>query len=205
LALKLRETTPFENVRKFLQQWFYEPTDAERRLLWELDGNSALVRERVSSYAGPEFPTVEGYESDKAWCGDQGLVLGGLLDYLEFNPKDEYAKSLPVKIMNGVFSSQMSNQEKVVQPYTSALTEDPDDYDSGSGVFWRYLLGGFNRNSTLRNAVLKLYTADPNNNPIYNSGRDAFDGNSAGSGFFKDFNKLSTLTAAIEIRKAALA
>src|SRR5437016_2784829 len=87
--------------------------------------------------------------------------------------------------MNGVFS-QMVNDQKVVQPMTDAMNGiDDEDYDCGSGVFWRYLLGGFRQNDALRKAVLSYVAAYPENNAIYKSAEDAYNGNSPGDELFK--------------------
>ena len=76
---------------------------------------------------------------------------------------------------------------------------DDEDYNCGSGVFWRYLLGGFRQDAALRREVLRLVAADPGNNPIYNSGRGRTYRHSPGDELFKAFDALATLTAAIEI------
>jgi hypothetical protein len=211
LALRLRAwgkeaEKAFGAEREFLQHWFFNPTLPDQQLLWHLaDGTGVLVRERVSTYAELDkaFPPVQGYKRDAAWCGDQGLILGGMLDYLQVHPSDPDAQSLPGKIMTGVFSGMVADN-KVVQPMTPVMEGiDDEDYDCGSGVFWRYLLGGFRQNAALRTEVLKLVAADPENNAIYKSAEDAFNGNSLGDELFKDFNALATLTAATEILKEA--
>jgi hypothetical protein len=94
----------------------------------------------------------------------------------------------------------MLNDQKVVLPMTEALNgiDDPD-YNCGSGVFWRYLLGGFRQNHTLQTEVLSYVNANLKNNAIYKSAEDACEGNSPGDELFKPFNALATLTAAIEI------
>jgi hypothetical protein len=76
---------------------------------------------------------------------------------------------------------------------------DDHDYNCGSGVFWRYLLGGFCQKGALHDEVLSYAKADPENNAIYKSAEDACQGNSPGDQLFKPFNALATLLAAIEI------
>jgi hypothetical protein len=214
LALRLRGlVTGTEEASKavhgFLHQWFFDPSIRmpDHKLLWNLDGDRVLVRASISTYAFFEpiadWPLLLIYDAKKgpisAWGGDQGLVLGGLLDYLQVDSSDPDAQSLPKKIMNGVFS-RMVNDQKVVLPMTSAMNGiDDDDYDCGSGVFWRYLLGGFRQNDALRRAVLSYVAADSENNAIYKSAEDACIGNSPGDELFKPFNALATLIAAIEI------
>ena len=215
LALRLRGLVTgteeaFEAVRGFLQQWFFDKTIQwdDHKLLWQIDKSSALVRASISTYAfSPRFngwPLLLIYDPNKgpksAWCGDQGLILGGFLDYLQVHPKDPVAQSLPGEIMNGVFSPWMVNAQKVVLPTTEAMSgTDPDDYNCGSGVFWRYLLGGFCQKGALHDDVLSYAKADPENNAIYKSAEDACQGNSPGDELFKPFNALATLLAAIEI------
>jgi hypothetical protein len=216
LALRLRASgkgteKAAEPVRGFLQNWFFDPVSPENKLLWDLgDRASVLVRERVSTYAPRDplrgdFPAVQGYEKEEAWSGDQGLILGALLDYLQLHGSDRDAQSLPLKITSGVLSRLVkSSEDKVVVPATSRLlNKDFEDYVCGSGVFWRYLLHGFDQNPALRKEVLKLVAADRENNAIYKSAEDAYNGNSLGDVLFKDFNTLATLTAAIEILKSA--
>ncbi len=210
LALRLRGLVTgiekaFEDEREWLQYWFSEPTDQDHKLLWNGDSNSVLVRERVSTYGFLKngWPMVQGYLPEAAWCGDQGLILGGFLDYLQVHSSDPVAQSLPTKIMNGVFS-RMVNAQKVVLPMTQAMNgKDDPDYNCGSGVFWRYLLGGFCQKGALHDDALKYAKADPENNAIYKSAEDACQGNSPGDELFKPFNALATLLAAIEILEEA--
>jgi len=206
LALRLRALVTgtekaFEDECKWLQLWFSKPTRADHKLLWKIDNTSALVRERISTYAfcKNDWPKVQGYLPEAAWCGDQGLILGGFLDYLQVNSSDPVAQSLPKQIMNGVFS-RMVNDQKVVLPMTEAMNGiDDDDYNCGSGVFWRYLLGGFCQKGALKNDVLSYVKMLGENNAIYKSAEDACQCNSPGDELFKPFNALATLIAAIEI------
>jgi hypothetical protein len=210
LALRLRGLVTgiekaFEDEREWLQHWFFDKTIwmPEHKLLWQIDNTSVLVRERVSTYdhcaAINDWPKVQGYLPKAAWCGDQGLILGGFLDYLQVHSSDPVAQSLPGEIMHGVFSG-MVNAWKVVLPMTEVMNGiDDHDYNCGSGVFWRYLLGGFCQKGALHDDVLSYAKADPENNAIYKSAEDACQGNSPGDQLFKPFNALATLLAAIEI------
>jgi len=81
---------------------------------------------------------------------------------------------------------------------------DEDDYSCGSGVFWRYLLHGFNQSIQLRALLLDLVKKDPENNVICRSAEHAFDNVlDNGNKLFAYFNVLATLLAAIEILEAA--
>jgi hypothetical protein len=85
LALRLRGlVTGTEEASKavhgFLHQWFYVPTLADHKLLWQFDGDSVLVRASISTYAEKEindWPLLLIYDPKKgpisAWCGDQGV------------------------------------------------------------------------------------------------------------------------------------
>src|SRR6185503_2095587 len=72
-----------ETEKAFLDAWF--SLEGDESLLWRNAAESALVRERVQTYAYCEetkdYPLVLGHNAKGAWGGDQGLILGGLLDY----------------------------------------------------------------------------------------------------------------------------
>jgi hypothetical protein len=199
-----------EAIRKeisFLKSWFYldhEPGHEGQEGLLMHFPPLALVRERVGTYAYCDakhsYPPVHGYNAGSAWCGDQGLILGGLLDYLRVDPADPVAQPQAVFIAGGVLYHMVTDQ--VVQP-TLNLTNDPDDYGCGSGVYWRYLLHGFRTNAALRQQVLSWVNADRANNAIYRSAEFACANGGPGNALFADFNVLATLTAAIEILQAA--
>ena len=193
----------------FLNSWF--ELEKDEGLLLHFPDGSALVRERVGTYdyceATKSYPPVRGYQVDKVWCGDQGLILGGLLDYLSVEPSDPKAESRAVSIARGVLRHLVLDQG--VMPYSAGFDayNDADDYSCGSGVFWRYLLWGFGRNAALRKEVLSFVAEDPENNAIYKSAEHAYASKPpyepTNNKLFTDFNVLATLTAAIEILKEA--
>src|SRR6185295_6007976 len=116
------------------------------------------------------------YKAKDAWCGDQGLILGGLLDYVQLaNPSDPTAQSQAISIAMGVLL-HMVDADSVVMPYSLDFDNhnDPGDYSCGSGVFWRYLLRGFNQNAKLQYEVLDLITRNPKTNPIYMSAENPY-------------------------------
>jgi hypothetical protein len=209
LALRLRqpgrqgketaEAIKYEHA--FLKSWF--ELDQDQGLLRRFSDTTVLVRERVGTYAFcPErgiHPPVRGYDPEGHWCGDQGLILGGLLDYLAVESSDPTAQSLAISIASGVVKHMV--EDHVVQPYSSGFNDqgDPEDYECGSGVFWRYLLRGFRQNAALRNEVLSWVAADPENNAIYRSAEDACTPPGKSETHFRKFNILATLIAAIEI------
>jgi hypothetical protein len=187
-----------KNEYAFLKKWF--ELDHDQGLLRRFFDATVLVRERVGTYAFcPEkkiYPPVQGYHPEGHWCGDQGLILGGLLDYLAVEALDRTAQSLAISIASGVIKNMVTDQ--VVQPWSLEFDtqDDPDDYECGSGVFWRYLLRGFHQNAALRTEVLSWVAADPKNNVIYRSAEDAC---TPGGSEFRMFNHLATLIAAIDI------
>jgi hypothetical protein len=212
LALRLRlqgQGTGTDGAIKsemgFLNAWF--DLEKDESLLWRFSDNGLLVRERVATYqkcdATNSYPPVQGYHADGAWGGDQGLILGGLLDYLSVEPSDPVAQSRAISIARGVFSHMVDAQG--VMPYSTGFDVhyDADDYSCGMGVFWRYLLWGFGQNAELRKEVLKWVAEDPENNEIYKSAENALSRERPGNALFADFNILATLTAAIEILNEA--
>lgn len=198
------------NELGFLKTWFNldQQHPAEEGLLMTFPqaptNMLTLVRERVGTYAYCDakgsYPSVYGYSPGSAWCGDQGLILGGLLDYFLVDSSDSYPQTYAISITSGVFRQMVTDQ--VVQP-TLNLDNDPDDYGCGSGVFWRYLLRGFRENPVLRQQVLGWVNGDPQNNVVYRSAEHACAHGGRGNALFADFNVLATLTAAIEILQAA--
>jgi hypothetical protein len=175
------------------------------------------VRERVQTYAYCEekesYPLVHGHNAKGAWCGDQGLILGGLLDYLSLRghafvlPAYPAAESRAISIARAVLCTPDMVDALGVMPYSPEFNDqgDPDDYSCGTGVFWRYLLRGFEQNSALRTQVLNWVANNPENNAIYISAENVFTQRQPPNKnlLFVNFNILATLLAAIEILKAA--
>ena len=195
-----------KNELVFLNTWFNQA--GNESLLQNFSDNSMLVRERVATYAsndgGKTYPKVEGYTPDGQWGGDQGLILGGLLDYLQLAPSAPLVQSQAIAIARGVLL-HMVDATGIVTPFSKHFDDqgDYDDYSCGSGVFWRYLLRGFNQNPALRKEVLDLITKNPTTNAIYKSAENPYANAPANHALFKEFNALSVLLTAIEILKQA--
>jgi len=195
-----------KNELVFLNTWFKQAGDES--LLQSFSDGSMLVRERVATYAsadgGKTFPAVEGYTAKGQWGGDQGLILGGLLDYLQLVPSAPLVQSQAVAIARGVLL-HMTDANGIMKPFSDGFDDqgDYDDYSCGSGVFWRYLLRGFNHNTALRKEMLDLIAKHPETNPIYKSAENPYAYAPANHELFKEFNALSVLLTAIEILKHA--
>lgn len=188
----------------FLKNWFsldqHPQLKGDEGLLMRFPRSPfVLVRERVPTYAYCDakrsHPKVDGYASETAWCGDQGLILGALVDYAILEDPT------PADIAGGVLR-HMVDANQVVLP-TLKLDTDTDDYGCGSGVFWRYLLRGFHQDAVLHQQVLDWVNGDRENNPIYRSAEYACTNGGPGNELFADFNVLATMTAAIDILQAA--
>lgn len=200
-------TLAIKSELEFLNNWF--DLDGDDSLLQKFSDNSLLVRERVATYASMDgdktYPAVENYEPKDAWCGDQGLLLGGLLDYVQLaNPSDPTPQSQAISIAMGVLL-HMVDADGIVMPYNVGFNNhnDPGDYSCGSGVFWRYLLRGFNQNAKLQAEVLALITENPDTNPIVMSAANPYAYAPFDNDLFKEFNALSVLLTATEILKQA--
>lgn len=204
-----------ETEKAFLDAWF--SLEGDESLLWHNADECALVRERVQTYAYREetksYPLVQGHNAKGAWCGDQGLIMGGLLDYLTLRghgfilPSDPQAELRAISIACAVLCTPEMVDSLGVMPYSPEFNNqgDPDDYSCGTGVFWRYLLRGFEQNSALRTQVLNWVANDPENNAIYKSAENTFTQRQPPNDneLFVNFNILAVLLAAIEILKEA--
>ncbi|GEM_PF-2168205 len=113
----------------------------------------ALVHERMPTYAAfpgtSNYPALEGYHADAYWGGDQGLIMGALKQYAALGGVvSPTVTSYPPALLKGVFyniSATAWQQSGAVGPYldpngTSPISNDDNDYSSGSGIFWRYVM-----------------------------------------------------------------
>lgn len=135
----------------FLRTWMgldpARPLPAGETLLnMEFNDASAVVRERVSTYAfnGAVYPKVENWDGRTSWAGDQGLMINALAGWLQLNPGNSPISALIQSLMLG-YSRHVVDANGVPQPYfpiTGNKLADWDfgDYESGVGVFMRGLL-----------------------------------------------------------------
>ena len=161
----------------FLLQWF-DPAnfqDISNSLLYPLDplgpggvaAGPAVVRERVSVYHSRvrDFH----YDPNVIWAGDQGLILGGLLRSIGAVPSDLDPQILDLakRITDGVLEYLSESDDEiligtrffpwsnVIHPTPSTIGGSPNggddnDYDTGIGVYMRYLLYAYQTNSEMR-------------------------------------------------------
>jgi hypothetical protein len=134
----------------FLDAWF--SSQKQPNLWWPQNSGGALVRERPSRVGNGM--TNPGFEEDWAWTGDQGLILGGLVGRIKNGQDAAKALRYAEALLTGVRLS-LVDAHGVLQPFTATgipphvASGSPDyvDYQTGTGVFWRYLLQAWNLNN----------------------------------------------------------
>ncbi|MBB4840288.1 hypothetical protein HNP52_003380 [Sphingomonas kyeonggiensis] len=138
-----------DEVAAFLASWLNLP--GSDSLATEF-AHGKLVHERTPTYAPFDaggLPPVEGYFANAYWGGDQGLIMGALAQYAQLpgaNVPD--ADSYPSELLQGVFYNMPAfswGHPNMVGPYldpqgNSPISRDSNDYGSGSGIFWRYVM-----------------------------------------------------------------
>jgi hypothetical protein len=121
--------------------------------------NYALVRERVATYANGLH--VCGYEDGLIWSGDQGLIVGAMVDRMIFKPDDYNSVSDAYKhavaILLGVVDVTNRDHAGIAVPWIKGSGGDWNDYATGPGVFMRYLLYADQTNEFL----IRPYTRTP--------------------------------------------
>ncbi|HKV95845.1 MAG TPA: hypothetical protein VJW20_25105 [Candidatus Angelobacter sp.] len=132
----------------FLTSWFNDTPVADSMLhRFTSPSNEAcvLVHERVSTFHnGVPDPNYKTY-SQFFWTGDQGLLLGSAMRLMGLSqapaPVKTTCHDLALAVIRGVKQELVKKGE--LQPYTQGQSipqDDVQDYNSGSGVFLRYVL-----------------------------------------------------------------
>lgn len=143
----------------FMFTWFDVP---EEPLWWQINPETALVRERVAYFANMKrAPSGDcyGFQNDWAWAGDQGLILGYLCDAINDSQYPDQRKSFLARAENllvGAGTQLADKTTSVLQSYTQTgcvPDGDRDDYQVGSGVFWRNALYAYKTTSDLRGVL----------------------------------------------------
>jgi hypothetical protein len=186
---------PAKDLYGFLQAWFDMKLGNDSTLI-RFASDAVLVRERVTTYAmlpSGNYPALKEWNNtrDTCWAGDQGLIMSGLVDYLNINPQDPMCLSVSQAIVGGVVT-HMTDLKGVIQ-YNYDELGDFGDYKCGVGVFMRYLLYAYNQPSSPIKALV-----DENQYNIKSvllaTANDACQ--STPSDLFDNFNVLSILTTA---------
>ncbi|HEX6432312.1 MAG TPA: hypothetical protein VF008_31685 [Niastella sp.] len=213
LALRMDKaintTTQIAREYQFLTTWCFDSSiPTVDQLYYSFGTNTGLVLERVATYKnGQPVQPVEWREQHCAWCGDQGLILGAMVDYLNLQPGAVPARNLIVGILQGVASHMQLNS--ILSPWYPLTSDNPlkeadaPDYASGIGVYMRYLLYAYNNNATVQQMV-NANTAGIKD-MIISAANACVNGTfpKYHNGIFDLFNQLSTLITAATILRGA--
>jgi len=133
---------------KFMRDWlFFEKSG----LYWQMAPDAGLVHEAVSHFKnGSEAP---GYSDDWAWTGDLGLVLGIYVDRLFMGLEPPNGLQWAKAFLTGARLFAVG-KGGVLLPWTGPDSKvpagDESDFRTGTGVFWRYLLQAWEKNTELK-------------------------------------------------------
>ena len=199
-----------EREYKFLQSWFTLSRPGVEPLLtfYSDDKSKAVVRERISSYVSGL--KVHGYRSDLAWAGDQGLIIGGLVERMEIVKKGDptYSAMLAVtrQILAGVREYLAVDGRLLAwwpdPPPGYCLRRpagDPEDYRTGVAVYMRYLLYVYLLNNEDLRPDLLPYTGFVHTNARQAMQYPSLTDGRVDSTMIALANDLAVLTAAIVI------
>lgn len=212
---------------EFLHNWLNFPGDSDKSLLYRLDSaddGPVVIRERVSTYAGNvEDPK---FSADLAWAGDQGLILGGLLRFIDALPSGEpdpqAMTNLAKRITDGVLEYLTESDAEGTRFFPWSRVRNPkvdpiggpnigpspdgddNDYNAGIGVYMRYLLQAYKMNKELHQhlqdtgypEVVRQYAEDF---AAHDRGLCYRDENNCDE-LVRNTNKLAALVAALEMK-----
>jgi hypothetical protein len=163
----------------FLSNWFaykdpWQRPDLALMNVYSADKGKAVVRERVGTFrplppGNKPGAQDEKYRTDLAWAGDQGLVLGALVDRMRMVPggSPEYRQVLATarQLLAGTMD-YLVDRETDPRGILRAWWPDPapggddDDYLTGPGIFFRSLLYAYRANTELKNDLLQPAAQD---------------------------------------------
>lgn len=149
----------------FLDKWF-KNSDSLLIDVSERDDElklaRAVARERVPSYKNGHTPW--GYKPEMAWAGDQGALLSSLIDYMALVKEEETLQEIQElckQLILGTKAYLMDEQTGLLRDWWNPQDSDnappggdADDYRTGSGVFWRFLVHVCKRDAKLK-ALIK--------------------------------------------------
>lgn len=140
-----------EDEYEFLQTWFTMSRAGFDPLLYIFSAakDKAVVRERISCY--DSGIALNSYRPGLAWAGDQGLIIGGLLERMEIVGKADPTYSSMLTVVRQILAGTreyLAVDGRLLpwwpdpSPGTSPRRPggDPEDYRTGTGVYMRYLL-----------------------------------------------------------------
>jgi hypothetical protein len=177
-----------DEVVAFLGNWMPELSSPVKG-----HDNAILLYERVPTYAelGNGYPPVRDFQGTSFfWAGDQGLVMGALKQYGSNAPADLSGSPLQAwvpQLLRGMFYNMAPGG--VIAPFTGSAP-DPEDYGSGAGIFWRYVL----RCCRIDPAFGAMVRADPQMLKIT---KESAETAASGSGdLFNEFNNVAAALGA---------
>jgi hypothetical protein len=212
----------------WFDQWILQTTAPDESMKLSLD-TGCLIRERASTFhewKGQQYWDGS-YRKDWIWTGDQGLLIGALREgkaagYMKSNLLDLYPQ-----IVEGVFKYgyKPRTYNKTIKgnfllpwivvgsqnPYSEgALAGDANDYQTGTGIFMRYLLQAYkaepsllqNHKDTILNSANNIIKEGFGTNPDPRGSCDPFTpytGEDAATLMTAYINRLSVLLLAIEM------
>ncbi|GEM_PF-6592986 len=152
-------TTASESEIGFLLNWFNRGTSSDKvafgDLLLKFSSEEAyksndysdgvLVRERVGTYAEQDgaYPALNYYDPNRAWGGDQGLMLGGLIDQ-DSSVCTDIAVGIIKGVKNNMYYTQPDGKHwlfSLIDPSGWPGKMCPSCYNAGGGgIFMRNLL-----------------------------------------------------------------
>jgi hypothetical protein len=140
-----------EREYAFLQTWFNLSRPGFDPLLnvFSPARDKAVVRERVSCY--DSGVKLNSYRPDLAWAGDQGLIIGGLLERMEIVGREHPTYPAMLTVVRQILAGTreyLAVDGRLLPwwpdpaPGTGARRPagDAEDYRTGPGVYMRYLL-----------------------------------------------------------------
>jgi hypothetical protein len=146
----------------WFQQWYSDPNlTPEQNLLARFPDGKVLIRERVSTYAfwKQGYPPVRYYRPNFHWAGDQGIILGAMVDLAQIDPtRATIYQAFGRAILDGV-REHMTDAQDILPPWIpdDSLGAYNDDYSTGIGVFMRYLLYAFRTDPVLSAYISGTY------------------------------------------------
>ena len=149
-----------ERERDWFNHWFFNSDlSPDEKLLASLNGG-ALARERVSTYTfyNGSYPPVRAYQKGFHWAGDQGIILGAMVDMARIDPdRANVYRAIARGILDGVEKEMCIGG--ILQPWIPAeqLKDYDEDYSTGVGVYMRYLLYAFLYDPVLNTYIMGAY------------------------------------------------